>query len=130
MDENNVIEIEDATWGQRVEGSEKPVVVMFYSPACPYCKAMEPYFAEYAKEYRASAVFARLNVATNPWTAERYGVQGTPTFKFLCHGKPVWEQVGQIYPSILKNAVRDMVQHGEECIRKSTPIGQDITGYA
>ena len=130
MDENNVIEIEDATWGQQVEDSKKPVIVMFYSPACPYCKAMEPYFVEYAKEYRDSAVFARLNVATNLWTAERYGVQGTPTFKFFCHGKPVWEQVGQIYPSILKNAVRDMVQHGEECIRKSTPIGQDITGYA
>lgn len=130
MDENNVIEIEDATWGQQVEDSKKPVIVMFYSPACPYCKAMEPYFVEYAKEYRVSAVFARLNVATNLWTAERYGVQGTPTFKFFCHGKPVWEQVGQIYPSILKNAVRDMIQHGEECIRKSTPIGQDITGYA
>ncbi len=129
MDENNVIEIEDATWGQQVEDSKKPVIVMFYSPACPYCKAMEPYFVEYAKEYGVSAIFARLNVSTNPWTAERYGVQGTPTFKFFCHGKPVWEQVGQIYPSILKNAVRDMVQYGDECIRKSTPVGQDITGY-
>jgi len=129
LDENYVLEIEDATWGQQVEGSEKPVIVMFYSPACPYCKAMEPYFEEYAKEYRGSAVFVRINVATNPWTAERYGVQGTPTFKFFCHGKPVWEQVGQIYPSILKNAVRDMVQYGDECIRKTTPIGQDITGY-
>ncbi|MHC1755359.1 MAG: thioredoxin family protein [Methanosarcina sp.] len=129
MDGSNIIEIEDATWGQQVESSGKPVVVMFYSPACPYCKAMEPYFEEYAKEYRASAVFARINIAANPWTAERYGIQGTPTFKFFCHGRPVWEQVGQIYPSILKNAVRDMVQYGEECIRKSTPIGQDITGY-
>ena len=129
MNESNVIEIEDATWGQQVEDSKKPVIVMFYSPACPYCKAMEPYFVDYAKEYRDSAVFARLNVTTNLWTAEKYGVQGTPTFKFFCHGKPVWEQVGQIYPSILKNAIRDMVQHGEECIRKSTPVGQDITGY-
>ena len=129
MNESNVIEIEDATWGQQVEDSKKPVIVMFYSPACPYCKAMEPYFVDYAKEYRDLAVFARLNVATNLWTAERYGVQGTPTFKFFCHGKPVWEQVGQIYPSILKNAVRDMIQYGEECIRKSTPVGQDITGY-
>ncbi|MDD3248544.1 MAG: thioredoxin family protein [Methanosarcina sp.] len=129
MNESNVIEIEDATWGQQVEDSKKHVIVMFYSPACPYCKAMEPYFVDYAKEYRASVVFARLNVATNPWTAERYGVQGTPTFKFFCHGKPVWEQVGQIYPSILKNAIRDMAQYGEECIRKTTPVGQDITGY-
>jgi thiol-disulfide isomerase/thioredoxin len=126
---NSIIEFEDMTWSQQVEDSKKPVVVMFYSPACPYCKAMEPYFEEYAKEYGSSAVFGRINIATNPWTAEKYGVQGTPTFKFFCHGRPVWEQVGQIYPSILKNAVRDMLQHGEECIRKSTPVGQDITGY-
>lgn len=130
MNGSSIIELEDTTWGQRVEESKKPVVVMFYSPVCPYCKAMEPYFEEYAKEYSSSAVFGRINIAANPWTAERYGVQGTPTFKFFCHGRPIWEQVGQIYPAILKNAVRDMIQHGEECIRKSTPIGQDITGYA
>lgn len=129
MNGSSIIELEDLTWGQQVEESKKPVVVMFYSPVCPYCKAMEPHFEDYAREYGNSAVFARINIELNPWIAERYGVQGTPTFKFFCHGKPVWEQVGQIYPSILKNAVRDMIQHGEECIRKSTPIGQDITGY-
>lgn len=130
MNGSNIIELEDMTWGQKVEDSKEPVIVMFYSPACPYCKAMEPYFEEYAKEYSSSAVFGRINITANPWIAERYGVQGTPTFKFFCHGRPIWEQVGQIYPAILKNAVRDMIQHGEECIRKSTPIGQDITGYA
>jgi thioredoxin 1 len=126
---NNVIEIEDITWEEVVESSKKPVIVMFYSPACPYCKAMEPYFMNYAREFKSSAVFARINIETSPWAAERYGVQGTPTFKFFCRGRPVWEQVGQIYPSILKTAVEEMINYGEECIRKSTPIGQDITGY-
>jgi thioredoxin 1 len=126
---SDVIEIGDMNWGEVVESSKKPVIVMFYSATCPYCKAMEPYFVNYAKEFKNSAVFARINIETSLWTAEKYGVQGTPTFKFFCHGRPVWEQVGQIYPSILKNAVEDMINHGEECIRKSTPIGQDITGY-
>jgi len=118
------------TWGEVVESSKKPVIVMFYSPTCPYCKAMEPYFMNYAKEFQNSAIFARINIETSPWTAEKYGVQGTPTFKFFCHGRPVWEQVGQIYPSILKTAVEDMIHYGDECISKSTPVGQDITGYA
>ncbi|MCQ1535462.1 thioredoxin family protein [Methanosarcina sp. KYL-1] len=129
MEESYVVEIEDATWGTQVESSKKPVIVMFYSLSCPFCKAMEPYFEEYAKEFRDSAVFARMNVTINTWTAERYGVQGTPTFKFFCHGKPIWEQVGQVYPSILKSAVENMVEYGEDCVRKTTPIGQDITGY-
>jgi thioredoxin 1 len=130
LDRNNVIEIGDINWGEVVESSKKPVIVMFYSSTCPYCKAMEPYFMNYAREFKNSAIFATINIETSPWTAERYGVQGTPTFKFFCRGRPVWEQVGQIYPSILKNAVEDMISYGEECIRKSTPIGQDITGYA
>jgi thiol-disulfide isomerase/thioredoxin len=126
---NTVIEIEDMTWGEVVESSKKPVIVMFYSPACPYCKAMEPFFMNYSREFKNSAVFARINIEMNSWTVERYGVQGTPTFKFFCQGRPVWEQVGQVYPSILKSAVEEMINYGEECIRKSTPIGQDITGY-
>ena len=130
MNGSNIVEVEDTSWGQLVEESKKPVIVMFYSPTCPYCKAMEPYFVNYAQEFKSSAVFARLNIETNPWTAERYGVMGTPTFKFFCRGRPVWEQVGQIYPSILKTAVENIVEYGEDCIRKSTPIGQDITGYA
>jgi len=127
---SSVMEIGDMTWGEVVESSKKPVIVMFYSQTCPYCKAMEPYFMNYANEFKSSAVFARMNIETNPWTVERFGVQGTPTFKFFCHGRPVWEQVGQVYPSILKTAVEDMINSGEECIRKSTPIGQGITGYA
>ena len=129
MNGNTVIEVEDMIWGEVVESSKKPVIVMFYSPACPYCKAMEPFFMNYSREFKNSAVFARINIEMNSWTVERYGVQGTPTFKFFCQGRPVWEQVGQVYPSILKSAVEEMINYGEECIRKSTPIGQDITGY-
>jgi hypothetical protein len=30
---------------------------------------------------------------------------------------------------MLKTAVENIINYGEECIRKSTPVGQDITGY-
>jgi len=42
---------------------------------------------------------------TNQWTAERYGVRSTPTFKFFCEGRPVQEMVGAIYPALLKKMV-------------------------
>ena len=103
---------------------------MFYSPVCPFCEAMGPYFENFAQEFKDSAVFARMNIVKNPWTEERYGVQGTPTFKSFCHGRPLWEQVGEIDPFILKTAVENMINYGEDCIRKSTPVGQDITGYS
>lgn len=129
MNESNVVEIDDTIWEQMVEESSKPVIVMFYSQECPFCKAMEPYFEDYAYEFKNSAVFARINIVTNTWTSERYGIQSTPTFKSFCHGKPVWEQVGEIDPYILKTAVENIINYGEDCIRKSTPVGQSITGY-
>jgi len=129
MNEFNVVEIDDKTWEELVEDSSKPVIVMFYSSECSFCEVMEPYFMNYAQEFKNSAVFARMNIVTNPWTAERYGVQGTPTFKSFCHGRPVWEQVGEIDPSMLKTAVKNIINYGEDCIRKSTPVGQSITGY-
>jgi thiol-disulfide isomerase/thioredoxin len=129
LDEFNVVEIDDKTWEQLVEESSKPVIVMFYSPECSFCDAMEPYFMNYSKEFKNSAVFARMNVVSNPWTAERYGVQSTPTFKSFCHGRSVWEQVGETDPSILKTTVENTINYGEECIRKGTQVEQNITGY-
>jgi thioredoxin 1 len=129
LDEFNVVEIEDKTWEQLVEESSKPVIVMFYSPECSFCDFMESYFLKYAQDFKTSAVFARMNIVTNNWTAERYKVQHTPTFKSFCHGRPVWEQVGGIDPSILKTEIENIINFGEECIRKSTPVGQNITGY-
>lgn len=129
MDELDIIELDDKNWEEIVERASKPAIVMFYSPECPYCDIMMPYFVSTAQEFNNKAVFARINIVANPWTMERYKVQGTPTFKSFCRGRPTWEQVGEINPSILKNAIENTINYGEECIRKSTPVGQDITGY-
>jgi len=124
-----LLEVNDVTWERYVEKSAKPVAVMFYSPDCVFCHQMEPYFRNYAAEYRKDVVFARLNIMTNLWTAERYAVRSTPTFKFFCDGKPVREMVGAIYPTLLKKMVDDVLLHGKECAKNSTAIDYEITGY-
>jgi len=129
LNEFDLVEIDDKTWEQLVEDSSKPVIVMFYSPECSFCEVMETYFANYSQQFKNLAVFARMDIVANPWTAERYGVQSTPTLKSFCHGRPVWEQVGEIDSSMLKTAIENIINYGEECIRKSTPVGQNITGY-
>jgi thioredoxin-like negative regulator of GroEL len=123
------VDLDDRTWERIVEKSAKPVVVMFHSPRCSFCRQMEPYFRAYAGEFRDSVVFARLDVLASPWTAERYGVRSTPTFKFFCSGKPVQEMVGAVYPALLKRAVEEVLLHGAECAKNSTAIDYEITGY-
>jgi len=125
----NIVEVNDLIWEKTVEKGKTPVVVMFYSPACVFCHQMEPYFRSFAREFQGSVLFARLNIMTNQWTPERYGVKSTPTFKFFCDGKPVVEMVGAVYPAILKKTVDDFLVHGKECAKNSTAIDYEITGY-
>jgi thioredoxin 1 len=124
-----IVELDDASWEATVERGEDLVLVMFYSPLCPHCMAMMPYFQKYAQEFRGKMVFARIDVNKNPYSVERYGVMATPTFKFFCGGRPVQEIVGEVYPTLLQKAVEDALRYGRECILKSTPIDY-YAGYA
>lgn len=130
MSEENVILLDDTSWESTVEKGQKPVVVMFYSDTCAFCKQMEPYFLEYAGEFKDKVVFARVNIMNNPTISSRYGVMGTPTFKFFCKGKPVHEMAGAVYPSLLKKAVEENLEHGEKCVENTTWVAPDMTGYA
>jgi thioredoxin 1 len=124
-----LVELTDLNWERTVEKSDRPVAVMFYSPTCAFCHQMEPYFRNYARDYKDSVQFARLDIMTSPWTAERYGVRSTPTFKFFCNGKPVQEMVGAVYPALLKKMVDEVLIHGKECAKNSTEIDYEISGY-
>ena len=129
MTEELLIEVDDLIWEKTVERGTRPVAVMFYSPTCAFCHQMEPYFKNYAEEFKNSVLFAKINILTNLWTAERYGVKSTPTFKFFCSGKPVQEMVGSIYPALLKKMIEEVLVHGKECANNSTTIDYEITGY-
>ena len=124
-----VVEVDDLIWEKMVEKSTKPVAVMFYSPTCMFCHQMAPYFKGYAEEFKNSAFFARINIMTNLWVAERYGIRSTPTFKFFCDGKAVQEMVGSVYPALLKKMIEDVLVHGKECAKNSNAIDYEITGY-
>jgi len=130
MNSDNVKELDDKTWEKIVEKGDKPVFVMFYTDTCPYCKQMEPSFFEYSDEFKDKVIFARVNLVKNPTIMRRYGILGTPTFKFFCLGKPVQELTGAIYPSLLKKTVEESLQHGPECAGKTTWVEPFEPGYS
>lgn len=130
MSNDNLVELDDQNWEKTVENGEKPVAVMFFSPTCPYCRQIEPHFEEYAIEYKDKIIFAKVNITKSPAIASRYGVMGTPTFKFFCNGKPVHELVGAVYPTLLKKAVEDSLEHGPECANNATWEVPGVSPYA
>ena len=121
----NLLEVEDRSWEKEVELSELPVLVMFFSQSCVHCKEMEPYFIQYALEYEGKVKFTKLNIVESQFTAERYGVMATPTFTFFCQGKPVQNLAGAAYPTLLKKLIDESLEHGEQCLEKSTPVRFD-----
>lgn len=129
MDESNVIEVDDKSWEEIVEKQKKPVVVMFYLTTCQHCKVIDPYFRQFASEFKKSCKFIKINALDNQWTSTRYGIMATPTFKFLCGGSPVKEEVGAVQPGELKRSIESFIEHGEECVLKSTALDSDISPY-
>ncbi len=129
MTDEPLLEVNDQIWEKTVKKGTQPVAVMFYSPVCPFCQQIEPYFKSYAEEFRNSVLFTRINIMANPWTAERYGIRSTPTFKFFCYGKAVQEIVGPVYPALLKKMVEEGLALKKECEKNTTANDYEITGY-
>ena len=130
MNNQTILELTDANWEKGVEKEEKPVMVMFYGATCPHCQIMKPHFKKYANEFKDRVIFAQVDVAINPTIISRYGIMGTPTFKFFCNGKPIQELVGAIYPTLIKKTVEDSLKQGLQCVNNTTWIDSGITGYA
>ena len=80
MDNTDVVELDKTRWKNLVENGDKPVMVMFYSPACVHCQAMEPHFYKYAEELKNKIVFGKINIIDNQEIVTKYGIMGTPTF--------------------------------------------------
>jgi thioredoxin-like negative regulator of GroEL len=122
-------EISNKDWNDLVTTEKKPVFIMFFSPTCPHCHTIEPYFNQYAEELKKDVLFLKMNIQENQIIAQQFGILGTPTFIFFCHGKPIQSIVGSIYPSLLKKTVQEGLQNGSDCVKKTTWF-EGISGYA
>ncbi len=100
-------------------------MVEFWSPQCPHCRMIEPVYIELSKEYGNKLKFAKLNVIEsqqNQDLAVRYGVMGTPTFKFFCEGRPIQDIVGALSKDYMQQAIEFAIKKHRECSKKSSPL--------
>jgi len=82
-------------------------VVMFYSPTCPYCRALTPIFLMMASEYGDKAAFIRVNVYRYPQLASYFNVMGVPTVLLFAGGRPVTGFSGLVDPDSFENIVKE-----------------------
>jgi len=120
-----IVEISVLNWREEILESEKLVLVEFWSPQCPHCRMIQPVYNELAREYTDKLKFTKLNIAesqSNQELAIKYGVMGTPTFKFFCGGRPVQDVVGALPKDHLIQTIEFAIKKHRECAERSTPL--------
>ena len=88
------------------------VMVMFYSPTCPYCRAMTPLYIEAAEAYGGKLGFLRVNTYEVPEAAQAFIVMGVPTTIGFAGGREVVRLYGLASPEELEDAVKRVLREG------------------
>jgi protein disulfide-isomerase-like protein len=86
-----VLELYPDTWEAAI-GQPRRTFVEFYAPWCPYCKRLEPIWAQLATDLsktNSDVQIARLNADTYVDFMPRYDVQGFPTLVLFENGRPI-----------------------------------------
>jgi len=118
----SLIDVGSANWDSAVLKSPVSVIVDFWAPWCPWCKRLEPEFGSLSNEYAGRLVFAKVDVEQYPEIAEKYGVQGLPTLKMICSGRPVGEIVGYLPKDTLRNQLDLMLSTYDQCLKQSSSL--------
>ena len=102
---DDLINVGDSDFEDKVLKSEVPVVVDFWAPWCAPCKIIGPVIEELAKEYGDKVRFAKLNTDNNRETAAKYGIMGIPTLKIFRDGGEIDSMSGAAPKEYLKEFI-------------------------
>lgn len=84
-----LVRLTDRSFGPKVLGSSRPVVVEFSAPWCPGCRAAEPFLRRAAVEYGGVAVIATIDTDRFSYWANRFRVRALPTVLLVKDGRVV-----------------------------------------
>ncbi len=91
----------------------RAVMVTFYSPTCPYCRAFAPIYAEAAEKYGDRMLFLRVNTYRLPEAAALFNIMGVPTTLGFANGSPVTLLYGYADLEELEAAVREALRKAD-----------------
>lgn len=86
----NVIHINDMDKFEKIVlNSNKSAVVKFETKWCSACKTMAPIYASLADKYSGKIYFITVDAGQLSELADKYEIQGVPTFIFFKDGKKI-----------------------------------------
>ncbi|MFW7354536.1 MAG: thioredoxin [Brucella sp.] len=90
--------------------SKTPVLVDFWAPWCPPCRAIAPSLEEISDELEGKLQVIKVAIDQNPELAQRFGVRSIPTLKVFVNGQVAKEIVGAMPKQALQAQIAPFVQ--------------------
>lgn len=90
------VDVDDAGLAKLVRQSPVPVLVDFWAPWCPPCRAVAPHLVELAKRKAGRLIVAKIDTQQHPNTAAHLHVRAIPTLAVYKGGEVVRQQAGAL----------------------------------
>ncbi|MFH1461613.1 MAG: thioredoxin domain-containing protein [bacterium] len=107
---SNIIYIKDVeSFDKIVLNSPKPAVVKFETKWCGACKVMAPIYEKMASKYLDKINFTSVQADQVAELADKYEIQGVPTFLFFKDGKKIEEMIGAVDEVTFEDAIKKLL---------------------
>ncbi len=122
-EESTVVPLTAETFDEALEetlAGDAPVVVCFYSRACPACHRLAPKVEKLADEYEGRAVVAKVDAGADGALADRYEVNVVPTVVYFAGGEKVGVTEGPASYRRLNKRVEELIEQ-QAAARRDLP---------
>ena len=82
-----ISEVDEGSFQGYVLDAKDPVLAEFYTDTCTYCKAMAPTLGKLALASQGIMRVCKINAQSSQKLAEKYNIQGVPTFVLFRDGQ-------------------------------------------
>ena len=103
------VAVTDETFDSEVKNSDVPVVVDFWAEWCGPCKQIGPALEELSVEMAGKIKIAKVDVDTNPNSADSMGVRGIPALFIFKDGEVISNRAGAAPKAALQSWIEDSI---------------------